>query len=67
MQNLYDSLALIYESMNIQNTLIREPDMTTQTMTQLNALDTQWQIARLQKAARLNRVIQYVVNKRSCN
>lgn len=41
--------------------------MTAQTLNEINHNDTNWQIVRLQKKAKLNRTLKFVVNKRSCN
>lgn len=41
--------------------------MTAQTLNEINHNDFVWQIKRLQKKARLNSVIQFVVNQRSCH
>ena len=41
--------------------------MTAQTLSEMNHNDFVWQFKRLQKEARLQSVIQFVVNQRSCH
>jgi len=68
MQNLYDSRAPDYEIIKLQdhkNTGTEVQDMNAQTLNEVNHNDTIWQIARLQKASRLKKVICSVVNQRS--
>ncbi len=39
--------------------------MTAQTLTDMNHNDVNWQIIRLQKQAKLAKLVKFVVNKRS--
>lgn len=41
--------------------------ITAQTLSEINHNDTNWQIVRLQKEAKLNNVLKFVMNKRFSN